>query len=65
MPLARWLFTYGALRSRLSGRDLVGTVAVLFLNEIHLRGGRARQANAAEAGDEEVPEAESSLAAMI
>jgi EmrB/QacA subfamily drug resistance transporter len=44
---------------------LVGTIAVLFLREIPLRGGRSKQANAAESSGEEAPESEGSLAAMI
>ena len=44
---------------------LVGTVAVLFLREIPLRGGRSKQASDADAHGEEVPEAEGSLAAML
>ena len=44
---------------------VVGTVAVFFLREIPLRGGRGKQAPAAEISDEEVPEAEGSLAAML
>ncbi len=44
---------------------LVGTIAVFFLREIPLRGGRGKQANAAESSGEEAPEIESSLAAMV
>jgi hypothetical protein len=44
---------------------VVGTIAVLFLKEIPLRGGRNKQAPVAEVGGEEVPEAEGSLAAMV
>ncbi len=45
---------------------VVGALAVLFLREIPLRGGRGKQANAAaESSSEEAPEAEGSLAAMI
>lgn len=44
---------------------LVGTIAVFFLREIPLRGGRGKQANAAEFSGEEAPEIESSLAAMV
>lgn len=42
---------------------LVGTVAVLFLKEIPLRGGRSKQA--VEMSHEETPESEGALAAMI
>lgn len=44
---------------------LVGAIAVLFLREIPLRGGRSKQENAAESSGEEAPEVEGSLAAMI
>ncbi len=44
---------------------VVGTIAVLFLKEIPLRGGRSKQAPVAEDDGEEVPEAEGSLAAML
>ena len=44
---------------------LIGTIAVLFLREIPLRGGRGKQAIATEASGEEAPETEGSLAAMI
>jgi MFS family permease len=44
---------------------LVGTVAVLFLREIPLRGGRSKQTVDAESSVEEAPEAEGSLAAMV
>ncbi|HEY6540919.1 MAG TPA: hypothetical protein VIZ18_08285, partial [Ktedonobacteraceae bacterium] len=44
---------------------VVGTVAVLFLREIPLRGGRSKQATVAEGSGEEVPEAEGTLAAML
>jgi EmrB/QacA subfamily drug resistance transporter len=44
---------------------LVGTIAVLFLREIPLRGGRDKQANVAESSGEEVRESEGSLAATI
>jgi hypothetical protein len=44
---------------------VVGTIAVLFLKEIPLRGGRNKQAPVAEVDGEEVPEAEGSLAAMV
>ena len=44
---------------------LIGTIAVLFLKEIPLRGGRSKQAPVAEISGEEVPEAEGSLAAML
>ena len=43
---------------------VVGTIAVLFLKEIPLRGERGKQVPVAEVDGEEVPEAESSLAAM-
>jgi EmrB/QacA subfamily drug resistance transporter len=44
---------------------LVGTIAVLFLREIPLRGGRSKQAVDAESSVEEAPESEGSLAAMV
>jgi EmrB/QacA subfamily drug resistance transporter len=44
---------------------LVGTIAVLFLREIPLRGGRSKQAVDAESSVEGAPEAEGSLAAMV
>jgi EmrB/QacA subfamily drug resistance transporter len=44
---------------------LVGTLAVLFLREIPLRGGRSRQTNATEESHQETSEVESSLAATI
>jgi hypothetical protein len=44
---------------------VVGTIAVLFLKEIPLRGGRARKATTAELSGEETPEAEGSLAAIV
>lgn len=44
---------------------LIGTVAVLFLREIPLRGGRGKQASATAESHEETSEAESSVAAMI
>ena len=44
---------------------LVGTVAVLFLREIPLRGGRSKQENTAESSGEEAYEVEGSLAATI
>ena len=44
---------------------VVGTIAVLFLKEIPLRGGPAKQDTVAEVDDEEVPETEGSLAAMV
>lgn len=44
---------------------VVGTIAVLFLKEIPLRGGRAKQDTVAEVDGEEVPETEGSLAAMV
>jgi hypothetical protein len=44
---------------------LVGAIAVLFLREIPLRGGRSKQENAAELSGEEAPEVEGSMAAMI
>ncbi len=44
---------------------LVGTIAVLFLREIPLRGGRGKTENVSEAGDDAAPEVEGSLAAMI
>ena len=65
MPLARRPFTHWALRPWPSGRDLVGTIAVLFLKEIPLRGGRTRKATNAELSGEEVPEAESNLVALV
>jgi EmrB/QacA subfamily drug resistance transporter len=44
---------------------VAGAVAVLFLREIPLRGGRTSKADTAELSSEEVPEAESSLAAIV
>jgi EmrB/QacA subfamily drug resistance transporter len=44
---------------------LVGTLAVLFLREIPLRGGRDKQTNATEESHQETSEVESSLAATI
>lgn len=44
---------------------IVGAIAVLFLKEIPLRGGRAKQDTVAEVDGEEVPETEGSLAAMV
>ncbi len=44
---------------------VVGTIAVLFLREIPLRGGRGKQVDAVESSHEEAPEAEGSLAAIV
>ncbi len=44
---------------------VVGTVAVFFLKEIPLRGGRVTLKDTAEGPQEEAPEVESNLAAMI
>jgi hypothetical protein len=44
---------------------LVGTIAVLFLKEIPLRGGRSKQETTAESSGAESSEVEGSLAAMI
>ncbi len=44
---------------------LVGTIAVLFLKEIPLRGGRGKQTSATEEVHEETSEAEGSLAAIV
>lgn len=44
---------------------LLGTIAVLFLREIPLRGGRGKQVDTVELSHEEVPEAEGSLAAIV
>jgi hypothetical protein len=44
---------------------LVGTIAVLFLREIPLRGGRSKQETAVESSSTEASEVEGSLATMI
>ena len=44
---------------------VVGALAVLFLREIPLRGGRGKQVDAVESSHEEAPEAEGSLAAIV
>jgi EmrB/QacA subfamily drug resistance transporter len=44
---------------------LLGTIAVLFLKEIPLRGGRGKQTSATEESHEEISEAKGSLAATI
>jgi len=43
----------------------VGTIAVLFLKEVPLRGGRVKQKDGAETTGEEAPQVESNLAATL